>query len=660
MENRPLLSGVAFLVSSALMLTLLASVGRAENQNRPEATVHYVAPGAACGNVNPCYATIQVAVDAAAAGDEVRVAAGTYTEIATRAGMTQSVFLGKPLTVTGGYTHTNWRVPNPVANPTVIDARDLGRGLVISGTRGTTIVQGLRITGGNAGEGYLGGGVYAVSETVVFSNNWVYGNAAGVGGGLYVDDCAGSTLIGNRIFANHAEEEGGGLVLWSSNQVTLHSNQVYSNTSAGSAGGVSVVTSDEVALIKNAVHENQAGGDGGGLAIMGSMSISVTGNLIYANRAEGNGGGGAATAGTFVFSHNEIYDNVAAGLGGGLLLSAAFSAEITDNQVYSNTTDDWGGGLALAANFDPIVSGNRVVNNRAREGGGFCGFANQDPHYTNNEVALNRATENGGGASIADDRPRVERNRVHDNSAAAAGGGLYLSAIWEGGWLAANQIYNNEAQAEGGGIAAVAADALVLAGNKIWNNTAGGQGGGGLYLTNSADGVLINNVVNDNRIAETAAGAGLALDSTPNLRLLHNTISSNRGGAGNALFVTDNQSDNAAVSIGLTNTILVSHTTGIHVSAGRVNVDGVLWYGTTVTVTKSTTATVFVAHQFTDDPAFSPDGYHLTAASAAIDRGIPAGITEDIDGESRPQAAGYDLGADEYSLQLVYLPVIRR
>ena len=40
--------------------------------------------------------------------------------------------------------------------------------------------------------------------------------------------------------------------------------------------------------------------------------------------------------------------------------------------------------------------------------------------------------------------------------------------------------------------------------------------------------------------------------------------------------------------------------------------------------------------------------YHIGATSAAIDRGVDAGVTTDIDGDVRPLAAGYDIGADEW------------
>jgi hypothetical protein len=46
-------------------------------------------------------------------------------------------------------------------------------------------------------------------------------------------------------------------------------------------------------------------------------------------------------------------------------------------------------------------------------------------------------------------------------------------------------------------------------------------------------------------------------------------------------------------------------------------------------------------------PAFAGDGYHLTANSPAIDRGVSSIITDDIDGQIRPVGAAPDLGADE-------------
>ena len=68
----------------------------------------------------------------------------------------------------------------------------------------------------------------------------------------------------------------------------------------------------------------------------------------------------------------------------------------------------------------------------------------------------------------------------------------------------------------------------------------------------------------------------------------------------------------------MVNTVMVSHTVGIHVTGGNtVTLDSILWYSSPITVSQETTATVTVTRQFFGDPAFGPDGYHITDGSAA-------------------------------------------
>jgi hypothetical protein len=115
----------------------------------------------------------------------------------------------------------------------------------------------------------------------------------------------------------------------------------------------------------------------------------------------------------------------------------------------------------------------------------------------------------------------------------------------------------------------------------------------------------------------------------------------------------------------MTNTILVSHTVGISVTgSSAVTVDSVLWHSTPVTVSQSPTATVTVRNQHTGDPAFAADGYHLTAGSAAIDKGLDAGMGTDIDGDARPDGCFPDLGADEFikgvACRRIFLPLVLR
>ena len=68
-----------------------------------------------------------------------------------------------------------------------------------------------------------------------------------------------------------------------------------------------------------------------------------------------------------------------------------------------------------------------------------------------------------------------------------------------------------------------------------------------------------------------------------------------------------------------------------------------------------------------EDPAFvAPDAgnYHIGPGSAAIDRGVDAGVSDDVDGNSRPfdgdddGVGEFDIGADEAVCQRVYLPLV--
>ena len=182
----------------------------------PQATTRYVAPGGNCGTAAPCYGNVQAAVDAASAGDTIRVATGIYTGVQGRPApsgyphppasnlITQVVYITKTVTVRGGYTTADWNTSDPDANPTTLDAEGLGRVMVIAGNISPT-VEGLRLTGGDAaglgGGSDCGGGMYIISATAAISNNLVFSNTAERGGGLYLRSSP-STLSGNTVSSN--------------------------------------------------------------------------------------------------------------------------------------------------------------------------------------------------------------------------------------------------------------------------------------------------------------------------------------------------------------------------------------------------------------------------------------------------------------------------
>ena len=573
------------------------------------ASIRYVVPsgtdaGNDCGNsAAPC-ATVQHAVDMAAPGDEVHVAAGTYTDVQARDGITQMVYISKTATIRGGYTTTNWATFDPSANPTTLDARDQGRVFYITGTPDVRL-EGLNITGGNArglggvfgGDG--GGGLYtANSDNLVVSGCQIYSNTAayyGGGGDVYGGD---AILVNNVITGNSAPlYGGGGLYLDTAVLVSATNNRILSNTAFLGAGVWWGIINGRGSFSGNTLAGNVAADRGGGLMLISTNtpSLTLSGNTIARNRAGNDGGGAWLGTGISTVTANLFISNAAAGSGGGIFLY--YSADTLANNVFiSNTSDyDFGGGIGLQQSPARLI-GNQLSHNQAGVGGGVGGW------------------DSPASAQLID-------NIITDNVAYSGGGiGLYaMTATLKG-----NLIAGNAGSIRGGGIDAVESS-TELDGNLIASNSS--SDGSGIYLWHSSRNVLTNNVVISH------SGLGLIVDRS-DARLLHNTIAHNLAG----ILVSTTSGMPGIVT--MTNTLLANDGAALNVTSGSTaTLDGVLWFGNLLDVSGS--GAVTIAQAVTGNPSFALDGYHLLTDSAAIDTGVDSHITIDIDGDALPQGRGF-------------------
>ncbi len=567
------------------------------------------------GEANPCR-TVQYAVDQAAAGAEIRVAAGTYTDvhmrprndITTIGVVTQVAYITKTVTIRGGYTPVNWTMPNPEANPTILNAQSKGRVVYIAGSISPTL-EGLRLTGGNStglggrpGGFDSGGGVYIISATVTMNGNHVFGNTAFTGGGLWLYNSA-SVLSGNMIYLNTSQYCGGLRLYYS--PATLNGNTIVSNTVVKSGGGVCLDNSDAT-LVGNTISANTAAQEGGGLSLSYSAA-TLSGNIISGNLITGSTTSGSEHA-----------------YGGGLFLDQS-PATLIGNTISNNSaTHNFyarGGGLLLSSSaatlYRNILSNNSADGNSVAWGGGLCltgASATLRENTVSNNWANSEFDSRGGGLFIGATAATLDSNVVISNTASGSGGGMYLS-------------YNS----------------AILDRNTISSNTA--QSGGGAFL-NFDESTLSNNVIADNQA--TVHGGGLyGLASFT--RLMHTTIVRNLGGDGSGIYL-DNPGTLQGSHMALTNTILASHTVGIVAASGNTaTLQATLWYGNGQDWAGSGKV-ITGTHDYWGDPVFvepAQGDYHIGLASAAIDRGVDVGVSIDIDGDPRPAAFGFDLGADE-------------
>lgn len=178
---------------------------------------------------------------------------------------------------------------------------------------------------------------------------------------------------------------------------------------------------------------------------------------------------------------------------------------------------------------------------------------------------------------------------------------------------------------------------------------------------------LINSVVADNHA--NTADSGLWFGGEEGLstsaRLLHTTLVNSDEldlgtdrGSGQGVFV------GPYTTLAFTNTIVAGHhSVGITATtASTVTIEATLWHNNRMDTDGAGAITIgpINAH---DDPAFADPlshDYHLRFGSAAMDAGLSAGVTTDLDGEPRPAGTRPDLGLDEVEQWGVFMPLVVR
>ena len=313
------------------------------------------------------YASIQEAVDAAVSGDVIKVATGAYTNMNNHGGLAQVVYVSKTVTIRGGYTTDDWVTPDPLANPTTLDAQGQGRVVYITGGV-SPILEGLRITGGNAtglgggpwGGDDAGGGVYILAATAALNNCRVFNNTAETGGGLYLEDST-ATLNGNSITDNAAVAnpagsygDGGGLFLHYS-PAALTGNFIIGNTADYSGSGLYLGHSSDATLVNNMVADNQIadwliieGADCG--LYIGASSPNLAHTTIARNTGGATGVGVCVHSRDFpatVTMDNTILVGHAVGIDVAAGNTATLEATMWGSGTWANGTDSSGLGLIV-------------------------------------------------------------------------------------------------------------------------------------------------------------------------------------------------------------------------------------------------------------------------------------------------------------------------
>ncbi len=677
---------------------------------RAAGTIHYVAPGGTdspnCSVKTPCL-TIQQAITNASNGDEIRVAAGTYTGTSLRAGSRQLIYLNKSVTLRGGFSPANWVEADPEANPTILDAGQNGRVIYVpAGVNAKVIGFTLQNGRDDAGAGVYNQGNLTLEQVIIRNNSvkTIAQNGAGVlsNGGLVLKN---SHLYANQVYTNG----GGAAVYILGGTFELSGNKVYNHVGQGSQSNSPVRIDNGSGLLEqNEIHHNTME-VAGGIAVV-SGTVTLRNNLIYANVAQAagatydHGGGIYVVNGQVTLEHNTLAGNQAGERGGGVYISGG-TVIINNTLLVNNSanaganiyapatgvtisyTDLWpansyGGGMA-----DPVPGDNNRYSDPllesdyrlsaaspARDSGNSLVTVDFEGHARPFGAAVDRGADeylipSACYARIGDGRVYTTIQEALDNAQAGdtikiAGACTGVQArnntnqvvyvdksiTLQGGYNArdwAQARYQPaviNANGQGYGIYAVAGN-LRIENLHIINGV--GQNGGGLFAASNVYLTVRNSIFANN--SATLNGGGVYVGGSGSIE--HSVFYANTAGQrGGGLYL------NVLQPFTVRNSIFANNQASIR--GGGLDFGG----------TDPTRLTLKYNDLYNNQPdaygaalpgsndvSYPPNlvspatqDYHLSPTSFLVNRADPnAVVSPDYEGDTRPQGAASDIGADE-------------
>ncbi len=408
------------------------------------------------------YSTIQLAVNAAVAGDTVLVYAGTYTATVD--------LLGKAITVksVSGQAAT---VIQPTSGSNAITASN------VTGAGAT--IEGFTVRNTNNRGVYASSSVLTLKDVKIENTGavWLLGGA--------IQQIGGQLTIENGTFTNNAACAGGDVYVQSGGTLT-EINTVHNDSYGNYSGGIESVgaTINLTGVTFNAPYADY---EGGALRLLGG-----TGNFtdVDVNDADGSWAHGVAMAikdGAVVTWNGGTVDG---SIGEWCYYGAVWvynGSTLTGSDLtFSNNLGGIGGALAVVTNSTVTLDNSNFDGNDAMNDGGAAVVWYSSDLNINDVAFTGNETDWDGGA-------------VHLNDSSTLTG-------------TGSSFVNNSSLAYGGAVRANYSGGVTLTGGSFDNNSA--DNGGGIKANNLSGAVSLTNVAFTGNAA--VSGTGGAVDVAGN------------------------------------------------------------------------------------------------------------------------------------------------
>jgi hypothetical protein len=647
----------------------LSGSGLAAPEAEPEAMLWEVGTQPACD-----FSTIGAAIAAANPGDTIKVENLVYTE--------GPLTINKNLTLKGSYLAAG--TPFACLTNTGFGYTTLRR----SGTTAEAIleIQGADVTiswfifeGNHYEAGLETDGATLDLQNCILRDNW--------NSGMYVHGVSDVTLNSVEISENEAPV-GGGLWIGSASQVVADNTVIRDNSGWNYGAGVYLQGSSDFTARNGSsiVHNRTFMGcdEGGGIYARNSgTEVLIDASDVISNTALEKGGGLYLTDGAVAtiqnfswIQENGTYGPAVGGGGGVHVDGTGTTLNVYDSIFYLNWSDPDGAGIWNEFGTVNLDGAILMYNNAAQRGGGM--FTSFGPATVRNSLFLyNKATyDSGGGIATYRSELTVHRSYFSDNESDEEGSAIYVEGA-NGAFEPAAEIVNcflvdnpttarSSQEPEGDGPALGDwSPGGRLPGGRLpgeWSPGEWSPGDSSPREWSPGEWLPGDPSPGESSPGESSPGALQASGSTlyvegTTAQIVHNTLAHANQVLSYGVYVGDGS------GLSLENNIITGFYTGIHrppAGTGTATSDHDLFWANGLDFDA---AGITVIGPVYGTPGFVSPGsnYHLGPTSWAIDMGKNAGVYMDYDGDLRPWAGGFDIGADEYpDRERVYLPFIRR